>query len=140
MKQCTHCRIEKPFTEFHRWNQRDGYQLWCKSCRKEYDREYHARNREHLIELAHRRSQRLVEWHKQLKSSTPCADCGGYFHPAAMHWDHLPGTEKLTEVSLLVRRNSPRRVREEIKKCELVCANCHAVRSYQRQTGRSSAW
>lgn len=132
MKKCAHCGIEKPLTAFHRWNQRDGYQLWCKSCRKEYDREYHARNRARRQAQVKERRRRLHEWNNQIKSATPCADCGRSFHPVAMAWDHLPGSEKVTEVSNLVRAGKTLQARKEIAKCELVCANCHAVRSYQR--------
>jgi hypothetical protein len=132
MKRCGRCGVEKPLDEFHRWNQRDGPQFLCKPCRKEYDRDYHARNRERLVALAKKRQQRFLEWHRQLKSTTPCADCGGYFHFAVMAWDHLPGTHKVAEVSTLLRKGSSRKVREEIDKCELVCANCHALRSYSR--------
>ena len=135
MKRCGRCGVLKPLSDFHRWNQRDGYQLWCKPCRKEYDRKYHAKNRERRVAQARVRHERLMEWYRRLKAETPCADCGANFHPAAMQWDHLPGTEKLIEVSLLVRRDSPRLLRREIEKCELVCANCHAVRSYERQHG-----
>src|SRR5438309_29856 len=28
----------------------------------------------------------------------PCADCGGCWHPAVMEFDHLPGTEKRTNL------------------------------------------
>jgi hypothetical protein len=35
-------------------------------------------------------------------------------------------------VSDLVRRGSRARVLEEIEKCELVCANCHAARTVRR--------
>ena len=59
---------------------------------------------------------------------------GGFFHHAAMTWDHLPGREKVNEVSNL-RRTSRKAVLAEIAKCELVCANCHAVRSFERRRG-----
>jgi len=49
-----------------------------------------------------------------------------------MEWDHLPGTTKTAEISTLLSRGSSRKLREEIAKCELVCANCHAVRCDQR--------
>jgi hypothetical protein len=62
-------------------------------------------------------------------------NCGGAFHPAAMQWDHRPGTVKLADVSDLRTRTSKRRVLEEIEKCELVCANCHAVRTFLRDRG-----
>ncbi len=57
------------------------------------------------------------------------------FHPAAMQWDHKPGVEKTTDVANWRTRTSKRRVLEEIAKCELVCANCHAVRTFLRQRG-----
>ena len=50
-----------------------------------------------------------------------------------MEFDHRPGTEKVGEVSNLVRRKRKRLAMAEVEKCDLVCANCHAVRSYVRQ-------
>jgi hypothetical protein len=52
-----------------------------------------------------------------------------------MAFDHLPGTLKVDDVSTLLRRKRKRLLIEEVKKCELVCANCHAVRSYKRSRG-----
>lgn len=63
----------------------------------------------------------------------PCADCGGRFHPVAMHFDHRPGTVKEFDVGWAVRGYSRRRILAEIEKCDLVCANCHAVRTYKRR-------
>jgi hypothetical protein len=55
------------------------------------------------------------------------------FHHAAMQWDHLPEFEKSADLAMLARRGSRKRVLEEIEKCELVCANCHASRSFVRR-------
>jgi len=81
------------------------------------------------------RRLRLKELNRRLKTTTPCADCGGLFHPVAMQWDHLPGLEKGAEISNLVKAGMTTRFHEELEKCELVCANCHAVRSYERRAG-----
>ena len=139
MKQCGKCEAWKALDEYH-LSTRDGRQLWCKDCRRAYDREYHRRNRARRLRQVKERRRRLAEWHNRLKSTTPCADCGGTFHPTAMTWDHLPGSEKVADVSNLIQGGRTLQAREEMGKCELVCANCHAVRSYERQTGRSSAW
>jgi hypothetical protein len=77
----------------------------------------------------------MNDWYRSLKAGKPCADCGGVFHHSAMTWDHLPGTEKRSEVSTLLRRHSRRQIIAEIAKCDLVCANCHAVRTYNRRVG-----
>ncbi len=131
MKRCGLCRVLMSFDEFHRRG--GGYQTWCKSCRRRYDRAYHRRTRETRLTQKRVQHQRIVEWYRQLKSRTPCADCGRTFHHAAMSWDHLPGFEKLDDVSSLVSRHNKALILSEIEKCELVCANCHAVRSFERR-------
>jgi hypothetical protein len=78
-----------------------------------------------------------MRWYLALKADRPCADCGQSFHPAAMQWDHLPGRKKTADVATLARRGSRKRVLAEIASCELVCANCHAVRSYLRRAARA---
>ena len=78
----------------------------------------------------------VIEWYRELKTDRPCADFGGVFHYSAMEWDHLPGVPKVAEVSAIVAKTrSKRRVLEEIEKCDLVCANCHAVRTFNRIRG-----
>jgi hypothetical protein len=63
----------------------------------------------------------------------PCADCGGTFHPVAMDFDHVRG-EKLNEVSTLLRTGSSlETLKAEIAKCDVVCSNCHRVRTFTRK-------
>lgn len=69
------------------------------------------------------------------KSETPCADCGGIFPPCCMDFDHLPGTKKLYAVGTMVSHgHSWPKIEVEIAKCELVCANCHRIRTQDRRT------
>jgi hypothetical protein len=71
-------------------------------------------------------------WYESLKTDKPCADCRQTFPPIVMQWDHLPGSNKLGDLGTLWRCHNRRRVLEEIAKCELVCANCHALRTLAR--------
>lgn len=71
--------------------------------------------------------------------SVPCADCGGTFDPVCMDFDHRDGVEKLKEVSRLVYTTSVDVVLAEIAKCDVVCANCHRLRSKARGIGRRKA-
>ena len=132
MKRCGRCGLVKARTEFHR-DGPSGSQAWCKDCRRSYDRQYHQRTRELRLNQKRAAHAALVSWNRDLKSSRPCTDCGGYFHPAAMQWDHLPGQKKRAAVSTLLLVHSKRQLEAEIAKCELVCANCHAVRTLTRQ-------
>lgn len=131
MKRCGACKEMKAFAEFHRRGR--GFQTWCKSCRRTYDSAYHRRTRPTRLAQKRRQHALIAEWYRALKTKTPCADCGETFHHAAMSWDHLPGSEKLDDVSSLVSRHNRALILAEIAKCELVCANCHAVRSFERR-------
>jgi hypothetical protein len=66
------------------------------------------------------------------KVSKGCVDCGYNLNPHALEFDHLPGYEKTQTVASLMYR-SWERIWEEITKCEVVCANCHAIRTYERK-------
>ena len=137
-RHCGRCQRDRPVEEFHR--RRGGLQAWCKACRREYDADYWRRTRVDRIQMRKVRRRELIEWYRSLKSAA-CVDCGGTFHHAAMHWDHLPGASKRREISYMVLRGFRcRTILEEMSKCELVCANCHAVRTFDRASGCSSAW
>jgi len=62
-----------------------------------------------------------------------CADCGYDKSPHALDFDHPPGVEKETEVSKLYRFKAPiEKIIAEMEKCEVVCANCHRIRTVER--------
>jgi hypothetical protein len=64
-----------------------------------------------------------------VKKSTPCADCGCTFEPYQMDFDHIdPKTKKADVARLLEEPTEVLLV--EVLKCQLVCANCHRVRSH----------
>jgi len=50
-----------------------------------------------------------------------------------MDFDHLPGQKKGLAVAHLLHYLDLSVVEAEIKKCELVCANCHRVRTRDRK-------
>ncbi len=63
----------------------------------------------------------------------PCLDCGRLYPPVCMDFDHVRG-EKLMNVSVMpTRMKVLARIREEVAKCDLVCANCHRVRTESRR-------
>ena len=130
IKRCSRCGLDKPIREFHRRGV--GQQSWCKECQREWDAAYHQRVRPIRKLQKRQRREVLVAWMRQIKTSQPCVDCGGFFHPAAMTYDHLPGTEKRDEISNLLYGGYRQVLLDEMAKCDLVCANCHAVRTYMR--------
>lgn len=75
-----------------------------------------------------RNMKRVREYRISLKSGKPCTDCDVVYPHYVMQWDHIKG-DKLNSVSQL---QSIRLIDIEVAKCELVCANCHAIRTWGR--------
>jgi hypothetical protein len=69
-------------------------------------------------------------WIDEIKRK-PCTDCGDSFPPAAMTFDHVRGT-KVRKISQMLASYSKEVILAELAKCELVCANCHAIRSQKQ--------
>lgn len=133
MQTCTKCGETKKPEDFHRKG--TGRQVWCKQCMALAHKRRWAKRKDAHYAKKQERMQALKEWVDALKAA-PCTDCGSRFPPYSMHWDHLPGTKKARseEVSNLVRRGCSReRILAEITKCDLVCGNCHSVRTHERR-------
>ena len=60
----------------------------------------------------------------------PCMDCGGVFPTECMDFDHVRGSKRCNVSAML--QHSVESVLEEISKCEVVCANCHRIRTHRR--------
>lgn len=61
----------------------------------------------------------------------PCMDCQGWFHPVQMDFDHRPNEIKKFGISTRYCATL-KRILKEMKKCDIVCANCHRLRTLRR--------
>lgn len=79
------------------------------------------------------KSKRWLSFYSKLKplKESPCVDCGLSFHPCCMDFDHVRG-DKVLVISKMFTC-SWERVLQEIEKCDLVCANCHRIRTNLRR-------
>ena len=98
--------------------------------RRETSRRWYARNREAEIArialMQPKLRRRRVEWLEDYKRERGCVRCGET-HPACLQFHHRDPKQKLLELSLAIRKYwSMKRILEEIEKCDLLCANCHA--------------
>jgi hypothetical protein len=63
-----------------------------------------------------------------------CFDCGwkvDEWNHAAMEWDHrIPAEKSFTISSMWKHTLDYEAIRNEADKCDLVCANCHRMRTY----------
>lgn len=88
-----------------------------------------------LIKARNKKNKEVTRaWIQDLKSSTPCADCGNLFPHYVMDFDHITD-DKDKAISVGVNQGwSKAKLEKEIAKCELVCSNCHRQRTHDRLT------
>jgi len=72
---------------------------------------------------------------RQFKEDNGCIDCNQKYPHYILDFDHLPEFEKLGNPIKISSRVSKTKGQEEINKCEVVCANCHKIRTWKRQHG-----
>ena len=74
-----------------------------------------------------------------MKDGQPCTDCRQPFPYYILDFDHRPGVDKRFEIAKVKRGNYKwETILQEIAKCDLVCANCHRRRTWQRATKEAS--
>ena len=97
-----------------------------------YNVRYYWSHRAEELERVRRRERATVEWLRDLRR-VPCADCGKTYPPYVMDFDHRdPSTKSfslLADKALLKNRNV---LIAEVAKCDVVCANCHAERTWRQ--------
>lgn len=61
-----------------------------------------------------------------------CMDCGGKFPYFVLDLDHRDPHDKKFALNRIHLLTSWDKMVEEINKCDVVCANCHRIRSYEK--------
>lgn len=108
----------------------------CGLCRSANARRKRAQMQGSEAQAEHRRraADRAGRMHQELDrlKDRACHDCGLWYPPECMDFDHRPGEKKLFSVSSGLNR-SRESVLAEVSKCDLVCANCHRIRTKSRR-------
>lgn len=61
-----------------------------------------------------------------------CIDCG-LGNPICLEFDHVRGAKRFAVSYMISKGYSTEVIAEEIKKCEVRCANCHRIITYERR-------
>jgi hypothetical protein len=160
-RACTKCEEEKPESEFYKKG-KDSTKTHtsCKSCIREYSRAYGKAHYDKDVSSArslawlaahpgkvseysrtrYRKGKKdgstIMGWLLHKYTGTPCMDCGGVFEWCAMDFDHRPEETKEFVIGYMASRaanpNNIAKTEKEILKCDVVCSNCHRVRTRDR--------
>jgi hypothetical protein len=103
----------------------------CKPCHNSYTRKHYQNNKQYYKDKARAREAQSRALVSEYKTSTPCADCGLSYPAVCMDFDHL-SDDKLFNIASRAKSGFSKSVVAEMQKCELVCANCHRLRTQMR--------
>lgn len=129
MRVCGACKVYKEEDQFNKKG--NGYQSQCRSCQRAWYKDYYHNVPKEKERLLKKNAEiRLILRNKiqEIKESNPCADCGNYFPYYVMDFDHQ--RDKQYSVANMVSLGSWELIEKEILKCELVCSNCHRIRTH----------
>lgn len=89
MRVCTKCKVEKPFTEFHKQQKKkSGYREVCKLCRRSQSAEAHLKKdlQLHILNSAKARAHQLgVPFNLEYDDITPPDTCPVFGFPLQRH-------------------------------------------------------
>ena len=130
MKTCTRCGEIKPLDAFAKNSKRkDGRQSWCRYCKSTYDKQqYHANSeRRRQIKDANKRNRnRNREFvQRYLKIFGACKHCY-YGDHRVLDFHHLDGSKKEFNIAH-GKYYSLAKLKTEMRKCIVLCANCHRI-------------
>lgn len=136
MKLCYGCGQTKPRTIFtKRKASKDGLNARCRECTRKATKRHYENNKEYYQKKARRNEVKYKQEFEELMrvvKDVPCMDCEREFHSCQMDFDHREGEDKKYNVSDM-KGMSLLEVKKEIAKCDVVCSNCHRMRTFLRR-------
>ena len=137
-KFCRLCQTKKDIIEFSWKSKRKGLrQSYCKECQKIRSKKHYQNNTEKYIAKARKRNQEVLSQIQRYVwdylSVHPCIDCGES-DIVVLEFDHQ-GDKGFNLFEIIKERSSLIKVKEEIEKCVVRCANCH-----RRKTAKDFGW
>ena len=111
-KQCTKCGSSGPFREAIG---RGGTKSICRPCESEYGKQ----------RAKYKRA--VINRYKQIRG---CQNCGVTDY-RCLTLDHREPSLKSFTVGLSASNKGLRTIAKEIAKCDVLCANCHSIKTYE---------
>lgn len=126
MKTCSMCKIPKDEGLFSKKKaSKDGLQSRCNGCMSKTMISVYYKDISAWNSKCRRQKGRKYTWVNELKSETKCVNCGEA-ESCCLEFHHKDPSTKEYEISKMISDcASDERILEEMKKCVVICANCH---------------
>ena len=133
MKTCAKCKIEKKENEFFFRNKlKKILHGYCKDCKRDIDRKDYAKDKNNRRTKIRKnsldqvlRAKLFIQRVKKLSECKKCSESRWY----VLDFHHLRD-KKMTIAELSHRGPSIKTLKEEIRKCIVLCSNCHREEHY----------
>lgn len=76
---------------------------------------------------------------REYKERMGCQDCGEKYPHYILEFDHVSGSRKIDNVYRVLKKYGEEKAWQEVKKCDVVCANCHKQRTFLREESSSES-
>ena len=109
------------------------YKCKCDECTLAHTEYYRHRKTYRYLKSVRESGQRLRKRARDLihkLKDIPCMDCGVEYPHYVMDFDHRDPSDKLFEINGSAANRSKANIELEIAKCDLLCANCHRIRTW----------
>ena len=131
LKTCGNCLTEKDSSLFATKNKTTGQlQSYCKDCQKIYRKKHYEENKDYYKDKSKKWTRTKKENFFKWVNTQSCVDCG-ISDIRVLEFDHVRGI-KVGGIAQLLQSASKERFEAELAKCEVVCSNCHKIRTAKR--------
>lgn len=131
-KTCTTCLVEKEEKEFYFKNKaKCKYHAVCKKCKHELDKRVYRNNplrRSTLRKAATEKALFIREYLRRVRKLFNCQKCGDNRHYVLDF--HHRSDKKFNLARAASSGYSISNIKKEIKKCDVLCSNCHRELHY----------
>ena len=138
--KCTVCKLSKPEEDFYWQYKSKGIRSKnCKKCSNHFTKKWYWNNRERCLqkkkEWSKKRKLAIKQYLYEYMSKHPCIACKEN-DPVVLEFHHKNKQEKeYTVANMAISSFNLERIKKEVAKCEVLCANCH-----RRQTAKDENW
>ena len=103
-----------------------------KAKHAEYSRKYYEANKNKTLALNTANKAKHKQKWQEYKQTLSCTKCG-FSHAAALDFHHIDPSLKEGNIHRYVANAQFKKAYEEIKKCIVLCANCHRIHHYEEK-------
>ena len=96
-----------------------------KQYNAEYRKKYYQENKAKVKKRVYANRRKKMQEYRDYKSTLKCERCGYDEHPYALDFHHVVRSPDNRRVNELIGDGYFGAAYEEMKKCQVLCANCH---------------